>query len=407
MPGTRSVALGLHFPTGSRHETVENNGISHFIEHLVFKGTRTRSADEINREIDLLGGVSNAYTSKESICLHGRVLSEHLPRLLEFFSDVAGQALPEGVEEEVERERTVILSEISAAEDTPEELVGDLCDEAFFGTHPLALPVVGSPRAVRRMRINEIRGHYRNHLVAQDMVLAAAGNVDHDALVSLAERVLEAVPVGSTRAPLAAPMFRSTTRVSVRDHEQAHVCLSARGLARGDQRRAVQDLLSTIVGDGYSSRLFREVRDRRGLAYSVYSSCSGYLDCGSFNVYLGVSPETLLESLDVVARVLAEVRAGQISADELRAAQIHLRGSFILSHESAGDRASYLAEQALLRATSFDFEDEIAAIERVTLSQVRELAAELLEAPLALAAIGPLEDLALPQGGLTLPAVAT
>ncbi len=404
MAGVRSVALGLYFPTGSRHATPDNNGISHFIEHLVFKGTRRRTADEINREIDLLGGASNAYTSKETICLHARVLGEHLPRIVEFFSDMATDALPPGLEEEIERERAVILSEISAVEDSPEELVGDLCDEAFFGAHPLGLPVVGTTRAVERLRMREIRSHYQRHLVSGSMVVAAAGSVDHDALVALAREHLGGVQRGAERAVLEPPRPGPATRILERDHEQVHVCLCAPGVARGNPRYRAQEVLSAIVGDGYSSRLFREVRDRRGLAYSVYSGCAGYLDCGSFNVYLGVAPERLAESLEVVRAVLTEVRDGGIDSQELDAAKTHLRGSMILAHESPGARVGFLAEQALLRAGDLEFDAELAGFERVTLGDVRELAAEILAQPLAIAAVGAVPPGVLPEGGLRLPA---
>ena len=403
MAGVRGVALGLYFPTGSRHETPENNGISHFIEHLVFKGTRKRSADEINREIDLLGGASNAYTSKETICLHAHVLGEHLPRIVEFFSDMATEALPPGLDDEIERERAVILSEISAVEDSPEELVGDLCDQAFFGAHPLGLPVVGSVRAVERLRMREIRSHYQRHLVSGEMVVAAAGSVEHDALVALVREHLGGARRGQERAVLEPPRPGPASRILERDCEQVHVCLCAPGISRGNPRYRAQELLSAIVGDGYSSRLFREVRDRRGLAYSVYSSCAGYLDCGSFNVYLGVAPERLAESLEVVRAVLCEVREGGVDGQELEAAKTHLRGSMILAHESSGARVGFLAEQALLGAAELEFDAELAAFERVTLADVRELAEELLAQPLAIAAVGAVPDGVLPEGGLALP----
>ena len=188
MPGVESVSLGLYFPTGSRHETQLSNGVSHFIEHLVFKGTPRRSADEINREIDLLGGASNAYTSKETICLYARVLSENLNRLLALFGDLATEALPTGVEEEVERERRVILSEIRAVEDSPEDLIGQLSDRVFFADHPLAMPIAGSAPAVGRLGLDEIRAHYRRHLVAGGMIVAAAGKVDHAASLATVPR---------------------------------------------------------------------------------------------------------------------------------------------------------------------------------------------------------------------------
>ncbi len=389
MLGAESVSLGLYFPTGSRHETLQNNGISHFIEHMVFRGTPRRSAEEINREIDLLGGASNAYTGKETVCLYSRVLGEHLERLIDLFADLATHGLPDGVESELEREREVILSEISAVEDSPEDLVGELCDRAYFGEHPLGLPVAGSERAVRSLNPAQIRSHFRQHIVAHDMVIAAAGRVEHDALVSLVRRHLAEIPSGSPQPPLTAPEVERQSRVLERDLEQVHVCLSASGVARGELRRRTGELLSLIVGDGYSSRLFREVRDRRGLAYLIYSSLASYLDVGSFNIYFAVAPEKLDEALAVVGGVLADVRAGGITADELEAAKLHLRTSSLLGHEATGARMGYLAEQVMLGDDDLSLAAELEAVGRVGLEELHELAAELLAPPLALALVGP------------------
>ena len=399
MLGADSVSFGLYFPTGSRHETVQNNGISHFLEHLVFKGTQTRSAEEINREIDRLGGGSNAYTSKETLCFHTRVLPDQLPHAVELFADLATHALPDGLESEIEREREVILSEISAVEDSPEDLVGDLCDRAYFGEHPLALPVAGSARAVKRLGTAELRGHFARHIVARDMVVAAAGQVDHDVLVGLSREYLESIPVGPPAPSLEAPSVQGTNRVLERDLEQVHLCLSARGIARGATRRRAAELLSLIVGEGYSSRLFLEVRDRRGLAYSIYTSLASYLDSGSFNIYSAVAPEKLAETLEVVGRVLAEVRAGGLTQAELDAAKLNLRTSTILGYESSGARMGFLAEQTMLGDRELSLTAELEMVEQVTLSELRELAAELLAGPLALAAVGPVSSEFFSSGG--------
>jgi predicted Zn-dependent peptidase len=397
--GVEGVSFGLYFPTGSRHETPENNGISHFIEHLVFKGTPSRTADEINREIDLLGGGANAFTSKETLCLHARVLSEHLPRLVDLFGDLAVNALPEGVEQEVDREREVILSEISAVEDSPEDLVGDLCDRAYFGEHPLALPVVGSVRAVRRLALGEIRAHFAHHIVAGNLVVAAAGKVEHEQLVRLARDRLGGLPTGEPPAGPPAPEPRPATRREPRDLEQVHVCLSARGLSRADARRPAAELLSVILGEGFSSRLFREVRDRRGLAYSIYTGLASYADGGSLGIYFGTAPEKLSPTLDVVGRVLREVRGGDISADELEAAKLQVRTATLLAGESSGARMAHLAEQVLLGSDELELQATLRAFERVSLDEVRELAAALLEPPLAIAAVGPVGDDVLPRSG--------
>ncbi|MBW2281650.1 MAG: insulinase family protein [Deltaproteobacteria bacterium] len=402
-PGVESTCLGLYFPTGSRHETPQINGISHLIEHLVFKGTHKRSAEQINREIDLLGGASNAYTSKETLCLHGRVLSRHLGRIFDLFADMAVDALPAGLEREVELEREVILSEIAAVEDSPEDLVGDLCDEIYFGDHPLALPVAGSATAVARLDLGRIRDHFRSHIVARDMVVAAAGKLEHDELVALAEERLETLPSGDARARGDAPALLSGTRVLERDLEQVQVCLSARGLSRSDPRRMAAEVFSGVLGDGVSSRLFREVRDRRGLAYSVGSSLSSYVDTGSLNIHFGVSPDKLDETLQVVGEVLRQLRADGAQDSELEAAKIHLHDGSVLSYEMPGARMSYLADNVMLGLDYLDVEHELAMIEAVELRDVNALAAELLEPPLALAVVGPVDAGRLPADGFEIP----
>ena len=403
MPSVESISLGLYFPTGSRHETQLDNGVSHFIEHLVFKGTPRRSADQINREIDLLGGVSNAYTSKETICLYARVLAETLERLLALFGDLATEALPAGVEEEVERERRVILSEIRAVEDSPEDLLGQLSDSVFFGDHPLAMPIAGSAPAVGRLGVDDIRAHYKRHLVAGGLVIAAAGKIDHAELVELASRHLGRIPTGERQTSASPEGPRPVTRVMQRELEQVQVTLSAPGVSGRDPRWAAAELLSAIVGDGYSSRLFREVRDRRGLVYSIYSSLVSYTDTGRLDVSFSVAPAKLEETLEVVSRELGNVRDAGISPAELEAAREHLRVSLLLGHESTGARMGYLAEQVLFGEENLELERDLDELQRVTLGEVHALAASLLGAPLPLAVVGPVDSDSLPTAGWALP----
>jgi predicted Zn-dependent peptidase len=403
MSGVEGVSFGLYFPTGSRHESPRLNGISHFIEHLVFKGTPGRTADEVNREIDWLGGASNAYTTKELVCLHTRVLSENLPRAFEFFADLATESLPAGIEPEVERERTVILSEIRSTDDSPEDLVGHLIDAAFYGDHPLGMPVTGSAEVVSALSMDDLRRHYRERIVGNRVVVAAAGAVDHDELVARVKDRLN----GSARAlaPDAAPepLALAGRHVLERDLEQVQISLSGPGVSARDPRWAAAELLSLIVGDGYSSRLFREVRDRRGLAYSVYSSMCSYTDVGSFNVDFAVAPERLAESLEVVSRVLAGVRDGDLTEAELAHAQQSLRGATLLGHEFTGARMAFLADQVLDEQPHLEIGPDLEAIAEVTLADLRALAAELLDRPLALAAVGPAPTGTLPEGALELP----
>jgi predicted Zn-dependent peptidase len=402
MAEVESVALGVYFPTGSRHETAANNGISHMLEHLVFKGTSSRSADEVNREIDLLGGASNAYTSKETLCFHTRVLAEQLPRAAALFGDLAAHALPPGLDAEVEREREVVLSEISSVDDSPEDLLADLADRVAFGDHPLALPVVGCARAVARLSLPEIRDHFARHLVARDLVIAAAGRVEHEALVALAcEHFAELSPGGP--APASVPPRRLVAaRVLARDLEQVHVCLAAPGVPRGDPLHPAAELLSAIAGEGVSSRLFREVRDRRGLAYSIFSSLESYTDVGCLNTSFAVAPERLDEALDVVREVLAELARGGVRDDELAAAKQQLHTAAVLARESTGARMAFLAERVLQGERAPDAAGVLAALARTTREQVNALAARLGEAPLALAAVGPVEAARLPRDGLEL-----
>jgi predicted Zn-dependent peptidase len=402
-PGAESAAIGLYFPTGSRHETRSNNGISHFLEHLVFKGTPTRSADEINREIDLLGGLSNAYTSKEVVCFHASVLPEHVERALALYTDLVAHGLQPGLEAEVDRERAVILQEISALEDSPEDLVADLADVAFFGDHPLALPVVGQAGAVERLSLGELRSHSRRHLVSDSLVVAAAGRVDQDALVALVERYTDDLPRGGRLRVGAPPEPVAGTRLLERDIEQVHLCLSSRGVLRDDPRRAVAYMLSCIAGEGYSSRLFREVRDRRGLAYSVGSSFSSYTDAGTWNVWAGIAPERVGDALEVIGEVLSGLRDEGVSDAEMEAAREHLRGNLVLGHEAPSSRMAHLAEQVMIGADDLTLAASIEAIQGVTADQVREVAGELLEDRLAVAAVGPVPPGVLPGAGWEIP----
>jgi predicted Zn-dependent peptidase len=401
MPNAECVSLGLYFPTGSRHETRETNGSAHFIEHLIFKGTRRRNADAVNREIDCLGGGSNAFTSKELVCLHSRVLAENLARAFDLLADLASEALPDGIDAELERERGVILSEIRSIEDSPEELVAQLGDAALYGEHPLAFPIAGSPESVADLTLPALQRAYRERLVAGPLVVAAAGGVDHDELVALVRERLGDRSRRS-RARASPPDHGSGQRVLERDLEQVQLSLLMRGLRARDPRWAAAELLCVALGDGYSSRLFREIRERRGLAYSVGSSLCSYADTGSLNVELGVEPARLAETLDVVSQVLASLRDRGLISEELDAARQSLRAGLLLGHESSAARMAYLANLVLQGETHLDLRRDLEVIERVGLAEVNELAAELLDGPIALAAVGPIPAGVLPGSCLEL-----
>ena len=402
VPGVGSIAFGLYFPTGSRDETRDSNGISHFLEHLLFKGTPSRTVDQINREIDLLGGASNAFTSKEVLCFHARVLSEHLSRLTGLFGDLASNGLGEGVPglaEQVRRERAVILQEISAVEDSPEDLVDQLADHSFFGDHPLALPVVGSAAAVARLELPQLRQHLRRHLGARKMVVAASGAVEHEELVARVREDFDGLEQGDPLAKLPPAEHRPLGRFAERDIEQVHVTLSAPGLAQADPDREAAELLSMVLGEGVSSRLFREVRERRGLAYSIYSSLASYCDSGSFNVSFAVTPPKLEETLEVVGGVLRSGRDGELLEAELEVAKQHYRASLVLAHDSPGGRMAHIASQALAGIDDLGIEGTLAAVDRATVDDLTRLASRFLSRPLSLAAVGPVRESEALAGG--------
>jgi predicted Zn-dependent peptidase len=256
---------------------------------------------------------------------------------------------------------------------------------------------------MQRMDLPAVRSHYRSHLVARGLVVAAAGAVEHEQLVSLVERELGSLPTTGAERPTVRPRPQPTTRALERDTEQVHLCLSAPGTARGDRRLHALELLSAIAGDGYSSRLFREVRDRRGLAYSIYSASSSYLDSGTLDVHVSVAPGQVSEALEVIGRVLGELRDGGVRDDELECGRLHLRTSAILAHETSHARMAFIAEHALLGERDISFDAEIAALEAVRHDEIDALASELLEGRIALAAVGPISADALPADGLELP----
>lgn len=397
--GAESVAFGLYFSVGSRSESARDNGISHLLEHLVFKGSARRTSEAVNREIDLLGGQANAYTSKEAVCFHNTVLPEHLERALALYSELVTECLPEGIERELDRERSVVLQEISAADDVPEERVADLADRSFFGDHPLALPVVGSTAAVARLDLAALRRHARANLVCDSLLVSAAGRLDHAWLVSRVERTLAELPRAPKAAAQEPPSTCASTRIVERDLEQVQLCLSTRGVARDDSRRIAGEVLSCIVGEGCSSRLFREVRDRRGLAYSVGSSLACYSDAGSWNFWVAMAPENLGAVLEVIREVLVDLRTFGISAVELEAAREHLRTSWILGCESSAGRMGHLAEQALIGAQDLSLDGILEGLARVDGETIHELAREWLGTRLAIAAVGPVRRGLLPERG--------
>jgi predicted Zn-dependent peptidase len=395
VPTTRSVSLGIWVAVGSRDETAPLSGVSHFLEHLLGKGTRRRSALEISSQIEAVGGDTNAFTTKEYTCYYARVLDADLALAIDVMCDlITGSVL---APTDVEIERGVILEEIAMHDDEPGEEVHDLLTGTVYAAHPLGRLISGTAASITPMTRRQIQGFYRRRYVPPNIVVAAAGNLDHRAVV----RRIRATPLGEGPAAAPAAHRRSDGRVPVRsgqvtvrdkDTEQAHVVLGGAGYGRLDERRFALGVLNNVLGGGMSSRLFQEIRERRGLAYSVYSYTTSYADTGLFAVYAGCAPGKVHEVLDLTRAELAAVAADGLSDDEVARGKGMMRGALVLGLEDNGSRMGRLAKGELLYERPLTADELLAKVDAVTAAQVRDVAADLLVGPMSTAVIGPFAE---------------
>ena len=398
VPGVRSVSLGIWVGIGSRDETPAQAGAAHYLEHLLFKGTRRRGAAEIAEAFDAVGGELNAFTAKEHTCFYAHVLDVDVPMALDVLADVVTDAVLDPAH--VELERNVVLEEIAIRDDDPEDLVGELFDGALFGDHPLGRPIVGSEESVRAMDRAVLHDFWRGRYTTPRMVVAAAGNLRHEHVVDLAAAALQPAAsragLGSAPAPLRAadPPARTDTRLALLpdDSEQAHLMLGVPGLDRHDPRRPALSVLNAALGGGPSSRLFQQVREERGLAYSVYSTTTSYADTGSLAVYAGCGPERLGEVATVVRGVLDDVAANGLRPGELARAQGFLRGGTVLGSEDTPSRMNRIGRSEVDHGRQRTITESLARIDAVTGDQVAALARELLAWPPTVAVVGPFDD---------------
>ena len=396
--GVRSVSLGIWIGIGSRDEAPEQAGAAHYLEHLLFKGTRRRTAKEIAEELDAVGGDLNAFTAKEHTCYYAHVLDTDLPLAVEVLADVVTDATLQP--SDVEIERSVVLEEIAMRDDDPEDLLGELSDEALFGDHPLGRPVIGSEESVRRMDRETLHAFWQGQYTTPRMIVAAAGNLRHGEVVELVSSALAAAtaragaatPAGPRR--LAPALLVPGPRLVLRpeDTEQAHVLLGVPGLSRHDPRRSALSVLNTAIGGGPSSRLFQQVREQRGLAYSVYSSSVSYADAGAFSVYAGCAPERLEEVVTVIRDVLSEVAAHGLTPAEVVRAQGNLRGGLVLGLEDTPSRMNRIGRSELDYGHQRTVTDSLDRVAAVTPADVAALAGELLTQPFTAAVVGPFDD---------------
>ncbi|UNO39636.1 pitrilysin family protein [Streptomyces sp. MST-110588] len=398
LPSVRSVTFGIWAHVGSRDETPSLNGATHYLEHLLFKGTGRRSALDISAEIDAVGGEMNAFTAKEYTCYYARVLDTDLPLAIDVVCDMLTGSLIES--EDVDAERGVILEEIAMTEDDPGDCVHDLFAHTMLGDTPLGRPVLGTVDTVNALTAERIRRFYKKHYDPTHLVVAAAGNIDHAKVVRMVRRAFEragaldrgdAVPVAPRSG---ARTIRTAGRVELlsRRTEQAHVILGMPGLARTDDRRWAMGVLNTALGGGMSSRLFQEVREKRGLAYSVYSYTSGFADCGLFGVYAGCRPSQVDDVLKICRDQLDQVAADGLTDDEIRRAIGQLRGSTVLGLEDTGALMNRIGKSELCWGEQMSVDEMLARIAAVTPDEVREVARDVLGRRPSLSVIGPLKD---------------
>ncbi|MDI6870048.1 MAG: pitrilysin family protein [Bacillota bacterium] len=388
LPHVRSVALGFWFGVGARHEDAGTSGLSHLIEHLMFKGTAKRSARQIAEEFDATGGQLNAYTSKEYTCYYARVLDRHLPMATEVLADMVLHS--RFAPEDLEKEKGVVQEEIKMYEDSPDEMVHDLFTQAILGGHPLGRTILGTAETVSRFTREDLLTHLERHYTPDNLVVAAAGHAEHAAVVAEVECHFRDFRGRRTAEEAPAPAASPKPVLRAKETEQVHLCLGVEGLKRGDPRKYALFTLDVILGGGMSSRLFQELREERGLVYSTYSYHVCYRETGLFAIYAGMSPHNADEVVDLVKREFARLAAEGVGAEELRRAKEQLKGSLVLSLESTASRMSRIAKSELFDER-YDTPDELVAkVDAVTAADVNALAAELLAEPrVALAAIGP------------------
>jgi predicted Zn-dependent peptidase len=389
----RSVSLGFWIGAGSRDEPDAKAGVSHFIEHLLFKGTRSYSAQEIAETFDELGGELNAATSRESTVVFARVPDRHLETALDVMADMVFSP----TFADLETEREVVLEEIAMLEDTPQDLVHDLLSEAIFAGDPLGRQVIGRADVISTVSKRALSSYHRQMYTAGNIVLAAAGNLEHDRVLALLERAShQRVEPPEARTRVRKPLVKAPPpglRFQRKDTEQYHVCIGGIGVSRTDRHRFAASLLDAILGGSASSRLFQEIREKRGMAYAVYSFASQYADTGLIGVYVGTREENLDACFEIVAREIADIASGNVHERELRRAKENLKGRIVLSMESTSNRMSRLGKSLITDAELLTLDRIIAEIDAVEETDIATLAALLL-APESLSAsgIGPSEE---------------
>jgi predicted Zn-dependent peptidase len=401
MPHVRSVSLGVWLTRGSRHESVDRSGIAHFVEHMLFKGTGARTAEDIAQAIDSIGGQLDAFTAKEYASYYIKVLDEHLPMAVDLLSDIVMN--PNFAVEDLDKEKKVILEEIKMVEDTPDDLVHELFTQHFWEGHALGRPILGSKESVESLTAEILREYFRRSYVAPNLIVSAAGNVEHAHVRDLIARAFQKLP--STRAAFEDETPRVQPQVIVRSKEleQSHVVLGTNSYPQNHADRYVSYIMNTVLGGSMSSRLFQNVREKRGLAYAVFSGLSAYRDAGNITIYAGCANEAVPEVVDLCVEELRGLKQAPVPDAELRRAKDHLKGSLMLSLENTASRMSHLARQEIYFDRQFGLDETLMGIEQVTAGDVQRVAADLFQnGSVAATVLGNVNGLEIPRERLDL-----
>jgi predicted Zn-dependent peptidase len=401
MPAVRSVSIGIWLRTGSRAESAAENGITHFLEHMVFKGTCTRSAEEIARAADSIGGHLDAFTAKEQTSFSIKVLDEHSPRAFEILADLVKNPLLRN--EHVAKESQVIQEEIKMVEDTPDDLVQELFTQSYWRNHPLGRPILGTRRTVAAFNRARLFRYFRRHYTPRNMLVTAAGNLKHNRILELVDAEFGAMPGGSPatspRAPVAWPGLRFRRK---RNLEQVHICVGAPAYPLTHSKRFASYVLNTILGGGMSSRLFQNVREKRGLAYAVFSGLNSYADAGCLNVYAGTSTANARTVVQLIIEEFARLKNETLTNEELVRTKDYLKGSTLLALESTTSRMSNLARQQIYFGRHISMDELARQVDAVSAEDVQAVARDLFEpGRIALTVLGPLSGTPITRSDLT------
>ncbi|MDQ0337312.1 putative Zn-dependent peptidase [Caldalkalibacillus uzonensis] len=391
IPSVRSVSIGIWIGAGSKHETPENNGISHFIEHMLFKGTTTRTARDIAEAFDSIGGHLNAFTSKEYTCYYAKVLDQHVEYAFNVLSDMFFNATLS--EEELEKEKNVVLEELHMYEDTPDDVVHDLIAEATYKDHALGYNILGREEVLQQLTPAHLRQYMDQYYTPENTVVAVAGNIDEAQLINLAQNYFDRFTNHHKPKGQSQPFFTSEHLLKVKETEQAHLCIGLPGLPFGDSKQYALILLNNILGGSMSSRLFQQIREEQGLAYSVFSYHSCFQETGSLHIYAGTSPQQIEKVYELCTSILHDLARDGITEKELRNGKEQLKGHLMLSLESTNARMSRIARNELLLNRHLTLDQIVAGIDAITLDDVHELAARLFRQKHSFALVSPLEHI--------------